>query len=37
MLDQWLQRIHPEDRDKVKLASDRTFLKKWIATLNSES
>jgi PAS domain S-box-containing protein len=28
MWDQWLQRIHPEDRDKVKLAGDRTFLKK---------
>ena len=26
--DQWLQRIHPEDRDKFKLASDRTFLEK---------
>jgi PAS domain S-box-containing protein len=28
MWDQWLQRIHPEDRDKVKLAGDRTFLEK---------
>jgi PAS domain S-box-containing protein len=28
MWDQWLQRIHPEDRDKVKVAGDRTFLKK---------
>jgi PAS domain S-box-containing protein len=28
MWDQWLQRVHPEDRDKVKLAGDRTFLKK---------
>jgi signal transduction histidine kinase len=28
MWDQWLQRIHPEDVDKVKLASDRTFLEK---------
>jgi PAS domain S-box-containing protein len=28
MWDQWFQRIHPEDRDKVKLAGDRTFLKK---------
>jgi PAS domain S-box-containing protein len=28
MFDQWLQRIHAEDRDKVKLASDRTFLTK---------
>ena len=26
--DQWLQRVHPEDRDKVKLAGDRTFLEK---------
>ena len=26
--DQWLQRLHPEDRDKVKLAGDRTFLDK---------
>jgi PAS domain S-box-containing protein len=26
--DQWLQRIHAEDRDKVKLAAERTFLKK---------
>jgi len=26
--DQWLQRIHPEDRDKVKLASEMTFLTK---------
>jgi len=26
--DQWLQRLHPEDRDKVKVAGDRTFLKK---------
>jgi PAS domain S-box-containing protein len=26
--DQWLQRIHPEDREKVKLAGDRTFLEK---------
>jgi len=25
--EQWLQRIHPEDRDKFKLASDRTLLK----------
>jgi PAS domain S-box-containing protein len=24
--DQWLQRIHPEDRDKMRLASERTFL-----------
>ena len=24
--DQWLQRIHPEDRDKVKAAADRTFV-----------
>jgi PAS domain S-box-containing protein len=28
MWDQWLQRIHPEDREKVKLAGDRTFLQK---------
>jgi signal transduction histidine kinase len=28
MFDQWLQRIHPEDRDKLKLASERTFLNK---------
>jgi PAS domain S-box-containing protein len=28
MFDQWLQRIHPEDRDKVRLASERTFLTK---------
>jgi len=28
MSSQWLQRVHPEDRDKVKLATDRTFLKK---------
>ena len=28
MWDQWLQRIHPEDRDKVRLAGDRTFLEK---------
>ena len=26
--EQWVQRIHPEDRDKFKLASDRTLLKK---------
>jgi PAS domain S-box-containing protein len=26
MFDQWLERIHPEDRDKVKLANERTFL-----------
>ena len=26
--EQWLQRLHPDDRDKVKLAGDRTFLKK---------
>jgi PAS domain S-box-containing protein len=26
--DQWLQRIHPDDRDKVKSASDRTFQQK---------
>src|SRR5229473_1285544 len=28
MFDQWLQRIHSEDRDKVKLASERTFFAK---------
>jgi PAS domain S-box-containing protein len=28
MFDQWLQRIHPEDRDQVKLASERSFLTK---------
>ena len=26
--EQWVQRIHPEDRDKFNLASDRTLLKK---------
>jgi len=26
--DQWLQRIHPEDREKVKLASERAFFTK---------
>jgi PAS domain S-box-containing protein len=26
--DQWLQRVHPEDREKLKLASDKTFLEK---------
>ena len=26
--DQWLQRIHPEDRDRFTLASDKTFMKK---------
>jgi PAS domain S-box-containing protein len=26
--DQWLQRIHPEDRDKFRIAGDRTFLEK---------
>jgi PAS domain S-box-containing protein len=25
--EQWVQRIHPDDRDKFKLASDRTLLK----------
>ncbi|HEY2469222.1 MAG TPA: PAS domain-containing protein, partial [Terracidiphilus sp.] len=24
--EQWLQRVHPEDRDKVKLAGERTFV-----------
>jgi PAS domain S-box-containing protein len=28
MFDQWLQRIHTEDRDKVKLATEKTFLRK---------
>ncbi len=28
MFDQWLQRIHPEDCEKVKLANERTFLNK---------
>jgi len=28
MWDRWLQRVHAEDRDKVKLAGDRTFLMK---------
>jgi PAS domain S-box-containing protein len=28
MWDQWLQRVHPGDRDQVKMAGDRTFLKK---------
>ena len=28
MFDQWLQRIHPQDRNKVKLASEETFLTK---------
>ena len=26
--DQWLQRVHPEDREKLKVASDKTFLEK---------
>jgi PAS domain S-box-containing protein len=26
--DQWVQRIHPEDRDKFRMAGDRTFLEK---------
>jgi PAS domain S-box-containing protein len=26
--DQWLHRIHPEDRDKFRMAGDRTFLEK---------
>ena len=25
MFDQWLQRIHPEDREKLKLANEKTF------------
>jgi len=28
MFDQWLQRIHPEDREKLKMANERTFLNK---------
>jgi PAS domain S-box-containing protein len=28
MFDQWLQRIHPDDREKLKLANERTFLNK---------
>jgi PAS domain S-box-containing protein len=28
MWDQWVQRIHPEDRDKFRMAGDRTFLDK---------
>jgi len=28
MFDQWLQRIHPEDREKFELANERTFLNK---------
>jgi len=28
MFEQWLQRVHPEDRDKLKLANERTFLEK---------
>jgi len=28
MFDQWLERIHPEDREKVKLANEGTFLNK---------
>jgi len=28
MFDQWLQRIHPEDREKLKLANERTLLNK---------
>jgi PAS domain S-box-containing protein len=26
--DQWVQRIHPEDRDKFRMAGDRTFLER---------
>jgi PAS domain S-box-containing protein len=26
--DQWVQRIHPEDRDRFRMAGDRTFLNK---------
>ena len=28
MFEQWIERIHPEDRDKVERASERTFLTK---------
>ena len=28
MWDQWVQRIHPDDRDKFRVAGDRTFLDK---------
>jgi PAS domain S-box-containing protein len=28
MWDQWLERIHPEDRDKFRMAGDKTFLEK---------
>jgi PAS domain S-box-containing protein len=28
MFDQWLQRIHPEDREKLALANERTFREK---------
>jgi PAS domain S-box-containing protein len=28
MFDQWLQRIHPQDRENLKLANERTFLDK---------
>jgi len=28
MFDQWVQRIHPEDREKVRLANERTFVNK---------
>jgi PAS domain S-box-containing protein len=28
MWDQWVQRIHPEGRDKFRMAGDRTFLEK---------
>jgi PAS domain S-box-containing protein len=28
MWDQWVQRIHPEDRDKFRMAGDSTFLNK---------
>ena len=28
MFDQWMQRVHPEDRDKLKLANERTFRDK---------
>jgi PAS domain S-box-containing protein len=28
MFEQWLQRVHPDDRDKLKLANERTLLEK---------
>ncbi len=28
MWEQWMQRVHPEDRDRLRLASEKTFLEK---------